>query len=252
MDNPLSLQGKVILITGGAQGIGEATAQLCAERGASVIVADFNRERGEQAAEHIRGNGYQADFIPADVRDDPQVRALFEAVQQRYGRLDGLVCAAGVLKGPYLQPEEFPVEMFEMVMNINIKGAFLCAKYAAPMLESSGKGVVVVIASVAGVIAPSSSLAYGASKGGANGLGMTLANHLGPRNIRVNVLCPGNILTDMKLSVDIAQAEREGRSVEAAIEKAKQNYGVPEGVAHIIAFMLSNEADYLRGTLFTR
>lgn len=252
MDNPLSLQGKVILITGGAQGIGEATAQLCAQRGAAVVIADFKRERGEQAAANIRAQSGQADFVHTDVRDDQQVRALLDAVQQRHGRLDALVCAAGVLKGPYLQPEEFPLEDFEMVMDVNVKGVFLCAKYATPLLEASGHGVVVVVASGAGVIGPSSSLAYGASKGGANGFGMTLANHLAPRNIRVNVICPGNIVTDMKLSVEIAQAEREGRSVETAIEQAKQNYGVPAGVARIIAFMLSDESDYLRGTLFTR
>jgi NAD(P)-dependent dehydrogenase (short-subunit alcohol dehydrogenase family) len=121
-----------------------------------------------------------------------------------------------------------------------------------PAILIRAKGVVVVVASGAGVIGPSTSLAYGASKGGANGFGMTLANHLAPRNIRVNVICPGNIVTDMKLSVEIAQAHREGRSIEAAIEKAKRDYGVPEGVARVIRFMLSNEAEYLRGTLFTR
>ncbi len=252
MDNPLNLQGKVILITGGAQGIGEATARLCAEHGASIVIADFNRERGEQAAAAIRELGYQATFAPTDVRDDQQVRALVDMVRQLHGRLDGLVCAAGVLKGPFLQPEEFPVDMFEMVIDVNVKGAFLCAKYATPMLEASGRGVIVVVASGAGVIGPSSSLAYGASKGGANGFGMTLANHLAPRNIRVNVICPGNIVTDMKLSVEIEQAQREGRSVEAALEKARRDYGVPEGVARVIRFMLSNEAEYLRGTLFTR
>jgi len=252
MDNPLNLQGKVILITGGAQGIGEATARLCAEGGASIVIADFNRERGEQAAATIREQSYLADFVPTDVRDDQQIQALFDMVRQRHGRLDGLVCAAGVLKGPFLQPEEFPLDMFEMVLDVNVKGAFLCAKYATPMLEASGRGVVVVVASGAGVIGPSSSLAYGASKGGANGFGMTLANHLAPRNIRVNVICPGNIVTDMKLSVEIEQAKREGRSVEAALENAKRDYGVPEGVARVIRFILSNEAEYLRGTLFTR
>jgi NAD(P)-dependent dehydrogenase (short-subunit alcohol dehydrogenase family) len=186
------------------------------------------------------------------VRDDQQVHALFDTVRQRHGRLDGLVCAAGVLKGPYLQPEEFPEDMFEMVMDVNVKGAFLCAKYATPMLEASGRGVVVVVASGAGVIGPSSSLAYGASKGGANGFGMTLANHLAPHNIRVNVLCPGNIVTDMKLSVEVVQAQREGRSVEEALEKARREYGTPDGVARIIAFMISDEADYLRDAVFTR
>jgi NAD(P)-dependent dehydrogenase (short-subunit alcohol dehydrogenase family) len=111
---------------------------------------------------------------------------------------------------------------------------------------------MVVIASGAGVIGPSSSLAYGASKGGANGLGMTLAGHLANRGIRVNTLCPGNIVTEMKLSVEIAAAERKGVSVDEAIDSARQNYGVPRGVANIIAFMVSDDASYLRGAVFTR
>ena len=81
---------------------------------------------------------------------------------------------------------------------------------------------------------------------------MTLQGHLAPRGIRVNVICPGNIVTDMKLSVEVAQAQRDGTPVEEALERARQNYGMPLGVARMIGFMLSEESDYLRGTLFTR
>ncbi len=248
----LDLSGKVIVITGGAQGIGEATAELCAARGASVVIVDYNAEVGTKTATRLSEGSQHVDFVATDVRDAEQVKAVFDFVQQKYQRLDGLVCGAGVLIGPWLQPEEFPIEDFERTLDINMKGAFLCSKYAAPMLEASGKGVMILIASIAGVSAASSSLAYGASKGGVNGLGMTLESHLRPRGIRVNVLCPGNIVTAMKLSVEIAAATREGRSVDEAIKQAEQNYGVPAGVARMIAFMLTEEADYLRGALFTR
>ncbi len=250
--NPLSLEDSSIVVTGSAQGIGEATARLCAERGAMVTIADFKRDAGEKVAASIRDQGQQAEFVTVDVRDEGEVKALFERVRERYGRLDGLVCAAGVLKGAFLQPDAFPTDVFESVIDINVKGVFLCAKYASPLLEIGGKGVMIVVASGAGVIGPSSSLAYGASKGGANGLGMTLQSHLAPRGIRVNVICPGNIVTDMKLSVEIEQAQRDGIAVEAALEQARQNYGTPAGVARVIGFMLSDEADYLRGALFTR
>jgi NAD(P)-dependent dehydrogenase (short-subunit alcohol dehydrogenase family) len=252
MSDPLSLQDKVVLITGGAQGIGQATAQLCAERGAAIIIADLNRDGGEQTAAEIREKSGKADFVATDIREDARVEALLNFVRARYGRLDAMVCAAGVLKGQFLQPEELPLSDFETVMDINVKGTFLCAKHATPLLEASGNGVVVVIASGAGVSGPSSSLAYGASKGGANGLGMTLAHHLEPRNIRVNVLCPGNIVTSMKMSVDIANAQRQGRPEEEAWDHAHKHYGVPIGVARVIAFMISDEADYLRGAVFTR
>jgi len=248
----LDLTGKVVLITGGANGIGEATAKLCIERGAIVITADMNTEAGERSAAAIREQGGQIDFVQTDVRSAESVSALIDFIKQKYGRLDKMVCAAGVLRGPWLQPEELPLEEFELTMDVNVKGSFLCAKYATPLLVESDSAVIVNVASGAGVIGPSSSLAYGASKGGANGFSMTLANHLKDRNVRVNTLCPGNIVTQMKLSVEVAAAERDGTSVEAALEKARQNYGVPEGVAKIIAFMISDEADYLRGALFTR
>lgn len=245
------LNDKVVLVTGGAQGIGEATVQLCIARGAKVVIVDAN-PRGEEVATQIRASGGQADFILTDVRVDEQVSAAFEFVRTRYGRLDALVCAAGILKGAFQTPEEMPTELFEMVLDVNVKGVFLCAKYATAMLEASGSGVMVVIASGAGVSGPSSSLAYGASKGGANGLGMTLGGHLEKRGIRVNVLCPGNIITEMKMSVDAENARRKGEDVEKAVATAKQNYGTPDGIAKIIAFMISDEADYLRGTIFAR
>jgi NAD(P)-dependent dehydrogenase (short-subunit alcohol dehydrogenase family) len=112
--------------------------------------------------------------------------------------------------------------------------------------------VLVLVASVAGVTSPSSSFAYGASKGGANGLGMTLAARLADRSIRVNTVCPGNIVTEMKLSVDIAAAERSGTSVDEAVARANRDYGSPDGVARLIAFLLSDEADHVRGNVYTR
>jgi NAD(P)-dependent dehydrogenase (short-subunit alcohol dehydrogenase family) len=252
MSDLLNLTGKVILVTGGAQGIGAATARLCAERGATVWIADLNAEAGEALVTAIREAGDQAEFVRVDVRQPEQVSAVFEQIGEQHGRLDSLICAAGVLKGAFQTPEELPLDDFALVMDINVKGVFLCAKYAAPLLEASEQGVMVVIASGAGVVGPSSSLAYGASKGGANGLSMTLEAHLEKRGIRVNTLCPGNIVTDMKLSVEIENARRKGLDVEAAVAQAQQQYGSPDGVARIIAFMLSDEADYLRGALFTR
>lgn len=248
----MQLQGKTILITGGAQGIGAATARLAAARGATVEIADLNREAGEQVAAEIRAAGGQARFEPVDIADEAAVRVLMAGVGERHGRLDVLLCAAGVLKGAFLQPEELTLDEFMSVIDINVRGTFLCAKYGTPLLVASGHGVMLLIASGAGVVGPSSSLAYGTSKGGVNGLGMTLAARLASRGIRVNVICPGEIVTAMKLSVVATQAVREGRDPEAAVARARQEMGSPDGIARVLAFLASDEADYVRGTLFTR
>jgi NAD(P)-dependent dehydrogenase (short-subunit alcohol dehydrogenase family) len=252
MSQPYDLSGNVVLITGGAQGIGQATAQLCAERGAAVVIADFNKEGGEATAAGIRAQGGVADFIQTDVRSAESVAAMAQFIRDRHGKLNKVVCAAGVLLGPWLTPEEFPVEMFEKVLDVNVVGPFLCAKYTTPLLEAAGNGVFVVIASGAGVFGGSSSLAYGASKGGANGLSMTLERHLETRGIRVNTIYPGNIITDMKMHVDIEAARKEGRPEQEAHDYAAKNYGLPPGVAKVIAFVISDEADYLRGGVRTR
>ena len=249
---PLDLTGRVMIVTGAAQGIGEATARLCAERGAIVVMADANAERGEAAAARLRDAGRVAEFVRTDVRDDAQVAALVEGAVARHGRLDALVCAAGVLKGAWEPIEELSLDDFDLVQDVNVRGPFLCSRHAARHLEASGHGTIVVVASVAGVTGGSSSFAYGASKGGANGLGMTMAARLADRDIRVNTVCPGNIVTEMKLSVDIAMAEKAGTPVEEAIAKANREYGSPDGVARLIAFLVSDEADHVRGNVFTR
>ncbi len=249
---PLDLTGRVVIITGAAQGIGEATARLVAERGAVTVLADANAERGEEAAARIRAEGRVAEFVAVDVRDADAVRSLVEGAVARHGALDAMVCAAGVLKGAWESPEELSLDDFDLTMDVNVRGPFLCARYGVPHLERSGHGVMIVVASVAGVAGGSSSFAYGASKGGANGLGMTLAARLADRGIRVNTVCPGNIVTEMKLSVDLASARRSGTSEQEALERARREYGVPEGVAQLIAFLLADEADHVRGNVFTR
>ncbi|HEY8598535.1 MAG TPA: SDR family NAD(P)-dependent oxidoreductase [Thermomicrobiales bacterium] len=248
----MDLSGKIILVTGAAQGIGEAIARLCAARGATVVLMDQQGEAAGRVAADIRAGGGAAEAAQADVRDDAAVAAVFAGVRERHGRLDALICAAGVLKGAYEQPEELSIDDWDLVLDVNVKGIFLCAKYATSLLEASGRGVLILISSGGGVRGPSSSLAYGASKAGVHGLGLTMEGRLAPRGIRVNVVCPGQIATEMKLSVIAAEAERAGRPKEEAFDEARLVLGSADGVAKVIAFLASPEADYVRGTLFTR
>lgn len=247
------LTGKVIVVTGGAQGIGGAAARLCAERGGQVVIADWNATNGAKAAAVLHELGYTASFVQTDVRSPEAVQNLMNGVMGQYGRIDVLICAAGIFKGAYQPPDELTIEDFDAVIDVNLKGVFLCTKYAMPLFDArGGGGTIIIVGSPAGVTGASGSLAYGASKGGVNGYGMTLARHIAKREVRVNVLCPGGINTELKLGVVEAEARLHGKSVDTAVNEAKQSLGDPEGVGRVIAFLASDEAEYVRGTLYTR
>ena len=240
----MSLTGRVVAVVGGAAGIGRATAELCARRGAHVIVADVDATEGVAAAGAIG-----ATFIRVDVTDEAAVKACFEAVARGPGRLDALVQTAGVLEGAYVPIEDLGRDVFRRVWDVNVTGSFLCAKYAVPLLRKAGGGVIVLVSSGAAT-GGSSSYAYGSSKGGVSALGVTLARKLAPDNIRVNVVAPGNISTRMKLGVIEEDGRRRGIPADRLVAEAR--LGQPEGMARVLAWLASEDADYVRGTITTR
>lgn len=247
-----NLSGKVILVTGAAQGIGEAGARFCAERGGRVILADWNEARLNEAHAALAARGLDVDQAVVNVAQPESVQSLMNQVQEKYGRLDVLVCAAGIFRGIMQQPDELTVEDFEAVIDVNLKGPFLCTKYAMPLFDAAGNSTLIIIGSGAGVRGGSGSIAYGASKGGANGLGMTLDRHISGRNVRVNVLCPGGIATELKLDLEAERARLAGGDPVSRRAELETTLGSPDGVGKIIAFLASDDADYVRGTLFTR
>jgi NAD(P)-dependent dehydrogenase (short-subunit alcohol dehydrogenase family) len=250
---PGDLTGKIILITGGAQGIGGAAARLCAQRGGQVVIADWNGANGAQTAAELCQQGHAATFVHTDVRSPESVEALMAAVQKQYGKLDVLICAAGVLKGAFLPPDELDIGVFDEVIDVNLRGVFLCTRFAMPLFDArGGGGTIIIVGSGAGVTGASGSLAYGASKGGVNGYGMTLARHIANRQVRVNVISPGGINTELKLGAVEQEARRHGREVDTVLNEARQTLGDPQGVGRVIAFLASDEAEYVRGTMYTR
>ncbi len=234
----MNLQNDIILVIGGAVGIGRASAELCSARGATVIIADY-----------AQPEGWTGDSFHVDVTDEASVKTLFAAISGRYGRLDALVQTAGILKGQFVPLDDLDVATFRQVLDVNVTGSFLCTKHAAPLLRKSEHPVVVLFSSGAAT-GGSSSLAYGTSKGAVNGYFVTLANRMGAENIRVNVVSPGNIDTPMKRSVIAVDAEKRGLSMQNAVEAS--NLGNPEGVARVVAWLVSEEADYVRGIITTR
>jgi NAD(P)-dependent dehydrogenase (short-subunit alcohol dehydrogenase family) len=238
------LQGKVIVIVGGATGIGRATAELCFARGATAIIADVDATVGARTATELG-----ATFYAVNVLDEASVQTLAAQLGKAHGRVDVLIQTAGVLRGAYVPLDEFTLETFRHVMEVNVTGTFLCVKHIAPLLKQSEHGVILLSSSGAATHG-SSSYAYGASKGGVSALGVTLANTLAADGIRVNVVAPGNIDTAMKRSVIAADAQRRGADVEQLVSEAK--LGSPAGVAKVLAWLASDDAAYVRGVITTR
>ena len=244
----MRLKNKNIVVTGGASGIGQAAARCCAREGARVAVVDLDGKGVERTVREIKQAGGCATGFRADVKAEAQVRDLFDDIGKTFGHLDGLIHAAGILEGALVPVDDFDEVTWDRVIDINLKGSFLSAKYAVPWMENAGKGVIVLIASGAGVKGGSSSVAYGSSKGGVHGLSLVLAAQLGNRKIRVHGVCPGGIETPLKMRVVQKQADAAGRDV----ARLATGLGDPEGVGKILSFLVSDDADYVRGTIFTR
>ncbi|MEW6750547.1 MAG: SDR family oxidoreductase [Candidatus Latescibacterota bacterium] len=246
----MRLQGRVAVVTGGARGIGGAAARVLAEEGARVVIGDVLDDEGEATAAAIRAAGGIAAYVPCDVAREVDCARLVASAVQLHGRLDALVCCAGILRGSYVPVEELNEGTFRSVIDVNLIGTYLCVRQAVPHLRAAGNGVILLIASAAGVRGASSSFAYGASKGGVHGLAMTLEAHLGPQGIRVHDVCPSGIDTAMTRHAITAGARAAGRSPEEALAGA--TLGDPRGVARVLAWLCSAEAEYVRGTIFTR
>jgi NAD(P)-dependent dehydrogenase (short-subunit alcohol dehydrogenase family) len=244
------MQDKKIVITGGATGMARASALLCAEHGAKIVIGDINVTEGKSTVSDIQKSGGEAWFYQTDVSNEEQMRSLIENAARHMGGITSLVSAAAIARDSLVPVDEFLTSTWEQHIDINLTGSFLAAKYAVPYLRKAGGGVIVMIASGAGVRGGSSIVAYGASKGGVNGLGMTLEQALAGDNIRVNVLCPGNIATPLKLGIIDQQVERVGEDANETTQIA--GLGTPDGMAKVIRFLLSDDADYIRGAIFTR
>lgn len=246
----MRLAGKVALITGGASGIGRCTARRFAAEGARVVIADRDRDAGAALAAELNAAGTETLFVPCDVTDEASVAAVIAATRERFGALHVLVTCAGILLATLQPVSEVEAETFRRVLDVNVTGTFLCCKHATPLLQETGDGVILCISSWAGVRGPSSTLPYGASKAAIYGFAWTLEEQLKPAGIRVNVVCPGSLDTPLKRQNVRDRALVEGVDPEQAV--AETPLGDPDGVAKVLAFLASDEADYVIGTVFTR
>ena len=244
------LDNKVAVITGGSTGIGAATAIEYAKAGAKVVFGDINEEDAEKTLKTIVESGGVAKFQRTDVTVETEVADLMKTADTAFGGIDALVTSAGVLQGPSVRIDDFEAATFDSVIDVNLKGTFYALKHAVPIMQKGG-GVILCIASGAGVRGGSSSVAYASSKGGVNGLVMTVENQVGS-GIRMHTICPGGLATPLKLGQIAESAKRDGQDPDAAVANARNSLGDPAGVARILTFLVSDAGSYMRGQIFTR
>ncbi len=232
------LAGKVAIISGGAQGMGAATARLFAREGAKVVIGDVVADKGRATADEI---GEAAVFEQLDVREEADWKRAVETATSRFGKLDILVNNAAITH--FGAVEDLKKEDAERVLGINVIGALMGAKHAIPALEASGRGVIVNISSVDGLRGCNGLIAYTASKWAVRGLSKALAIELGHRGIRVVSIHPGGVNTAMG-----NPRGDEGETMNKPFRRVPlQRIGQPDEIAHTTLFVCSDEASYISG-----
>ncbi len=239
-----SLEAKVALVTGGASGIGAATAEIFAEKGANVVVSDIDEEGGRATVERIKSAGGSAMFRLCDVSDPEQVQRLIIAAVGTYGHIDVAFNNAGV-EGEAATTPNCSIENFDLNIDVNLKGVFLCMKYQIEQFLKQGtSGAIVNTASVAGLVGAKGVPAYVAAKHGVVGLTKTAAIEFAKKKIRVNAVCPGGIRTQM-----LERLINEKPWVEKQMLKLQPigRLGDPREVGKVVAFLCSDDASFVTG-----
>lgn len=245
-------EGKVAVVTGAAGGIGRAACVRFAAEGASVVAVDLQGSDLDGVLGAIHEVGGDAIIVPADVTRSDQVRGYVEAAIARFGRIDAFFNNAGI-EGWVGPSTEYPEDIFDRVMAVNVKGVWLGMKYVVPEMRKAGGGAIVNTASVAGLGGTPNIIAYGASKHAVIGLTKSAALEFGPDRIRVNAICPSPIETRMMRSLERGMnpdnPEATKQLIAANIPLGR--YGEPEEVAALVAFLCSDEARYISGGQYT-
>jgi NAD(P)-dependent dehydrogenase (short-subunit alcohol dehydrogenase family) len=235
------LQGKVALVTGASTGIGKASALAFAREGATVVVSDINVDGGEETARLIGDSGGRAFFFEADVSKEGHVEALVSRTVEAYGRLDCAFNNAGIAGAIGISSHEYPDDIWEHVMAINLKGVWLCMKHEIPQMLKQGGGAIVNTASIWGLVGAPGASAYVASKHGVVGLTRAAALEYAPHGIRINAVNPGTIRTPILAPFIAAIPDFE--SLMTARHPIGR-IGMPEEVAEAVTWLCSDAASF--------
>ena len=235
------LAGKVSLITGAAQGIGLATAVKFAQEGAIVIVCDVKQAAVDEAVKQCLANGAQAQGFVVDVTQRDMVDATVKAVLDKFGRIDVLVNNAGITQDARLQ--KMTLEQFDRVIDVNLRGVFHCAQAVTAAMVAQGSGVILNASSVVGIYGNFGQTNYAATKFGVIGFTKTWSRELGPKGIRVNAVAPGFIATPILSTIP-------EKVIDEMMDRVPlKRLGQPEDIANVYAFLASDEASYINGTV---
>ncbi|MBC8333801.1 MAG: 3-oxoacyl-[acyl-carrier-protein] reductase [Anaerolineales bacterium] len=236
----LSLDGRVAIITGGARGIGKAIAETLAQRGANIVVVDLRKELAEETANEIAAKtGREAIALEADVSNQESVKAMIKAALEKFGKVDILVNNAGITRdGLIMRMKESD---WDMVLDINLKGAFNCAQAIVRPMMKQQYGRIINISSVSGVTGQAGQTNYSSSKAGLIGLTKALAKEVGSRNITVNAVAPGFIET--VLTVDLPEEIKDFSIKMTPLGR----FGVPQDIANAVAFLAADESSFITG-----
>lgn len=239
------LKNKVAIVTGAAQGIGRACAQLFVQEGARVVVADIKDEDGLAVVKALSSDGREVMYQHADVLYEEQCAALINAAVDNYGRLDILVNNAGHF--PRATLEDTSTDLWDKVINVNLRGAFYCCKYAMPHIRKAGGGSVINIGSINGIQGLPTLVAYSSAKGGLLALTRTLAGAYAKDRIRVNYVIPGWVLTEGEITIHAQAGTDEKKLREAGAGMPLGRQQTPEDIAHCVMFLASDQSSQITG-----
>jgi 3-oxoacyl-[acyl-carrier protein] reductase len=239
------LKGKVALVTGSSRGVGRAIALAYAKAGASVVVNySSNKEAGEQVVKEIKDMGSKAILVKADVANSADAEALVTKGIEEFGDLDILVNNAGISRPAMLL--KMSEEQWDQVLDIHLKGAFLCTQYAGRHMTEQNKGKIINVTSVAGIVGTVGQINYASAKGGLLSFTKSAARELARYNICVNVICLGIVTTDMTEKIRTDEKLREIYMNRILLKR----FAEPDDITPAFVFLGSDEASYITGQLF--
>jgi len=235
----MELKGKVALVTGGGQGIGQVIGNHLAKIGAHVVFGDINLKNAKKSAEDVSASGGKASAILLNVTDPENVKVAFDSIKSEFKSLDILINNAGITKdGLFVRMKE---DDWDRVLAVNLKGSFLCGQQAAKHMMKQRQGAIVNIASIVGIMGNAGQANYSSSKAGLIGLTKTMARELAPRNITVNAIAPGFIDTEMTRVLDEKIKDKLVEQIPLS------RLGLPEDIAHSVVFLVSSSSSYITG-----